>query len=423
MVARDTSFTVRQAKISGLDFFRMVMFDHLLSDQPSLQQHGYSLYQDCNKRISKQGIAKRFNAQAVDFIETLFKKYFQHQLSQHSLPSKLAERFASVRVMDSTEFKLPASMADSFPGYSGDGTKACAQIQFEFDPLNGKVEHLSLENALKSDKTYASERITSVQKGDLLLRDLGYYTLSSYQEIESRQAYYISRLKQQLVIYEKSKKGLMKLSHATIIKRLKKSSKKYLDINVCIGADTKHPVRLIANLLDEKAIGQRIKNKRHRKSKLNQADHLACQLNLFVTNIPKTVCTTDELYQLYKIRWQIELIFKTWKSVLKIDKIRTMSVERFKCYLMSKLLWIMLSWEICKIHNKVGFKDGFRMISLHKCFTIIKLDAAKIKEILFSAKERILNWLKDYQNIFLDYGLKDERNGRKKLIGLLQLDY
>ena len=59
------------------------------------------------------------------------------------------------------------------------------------------------------------------------------------------------------------------------------------------------------------------KNKKHRKSKLNQADHLACQLNLFVTNIPKGDCTANEIYQLYKIRWQIELIFKTWKSVLK----------------------------------------------------------------------------------------------------------
>ncbi len=423
MTAKHTQFTVRESKITGLDFFRMVMFDHLMSEQPSLQQHGFSISNDCGKKVSKQGIAKRFNEQAVDFIQTIFKSYFQHQIKQCPLPSKLTERFTSIRVMDSTEFKLPPGMASAFPGYSGDGTKACGQIQFEFDPLTGKVEHLSLESALVSDKTYASERISTVQKGDLLLRDLGYYTLNSYKEIQSREAYYISRLKQQLVIYEPSAKGLRKLTHAAIIKRLKKSRKQYLDLQVYIGADVQYPVRLIANLLDEKAIAHRIKNKKHRKSKLNQADHLACQLNLFVTNIPKGDCTANEIYQLYKIRWQIELIFKTWKSVLKIDKIRTMSIERFRCYLLSKLLWIMLSWEICQLHSPIIWQDSHRIISIYKCFSILKLDASKIKEVLFSAKERILNWLKSCQQNFTLYGLKDERKGRKKLIELLQVNY
>lgn len=225
------------------------------------------------------------------------------------------------------------------------------------------------------------------------------------------------------MIYAPSAKGLRKLTHATIIKRLKKSGKQYLDVQVYIGTDAQYSVRLIANLLDEKAIAHRIANKKHRKSKLNQADHLACQLNLFVTNIPKGDCTANEICQLYKIRWQIELIFKTWKSVLKINKIRTMSIERFRCYLLSKLLWIMLSWEICQLHSPIIWQDSHRIISIYKCFSILKLDASKIKEVLFSAKERILNWLKSCQQNFTLYGLKDERKGRKKLIELLQVNY
>jgi hypothetical protein len=181
-------------------------------------------------------------------------------------------------------------------------------------------------------------------------------------------------------------------------------------------------VRIIGNRLDEKAIAQRIKNKKNKKKNLTDADRLASQLNLFVTNVPHTHCTADELYQLYKIRWQVELVFKTWKSVLKIDQVRKMKATRLKRYLISKLLWIMLSWEICTLHQPLIWQNHQRLISPYKCFSLLKLQVHKIKGILSSSVQHIQHWRRDLYTCFVDYGLKEDRNERISLINLLRMD-
>jgi Transposase DDE domain len=422
VLAKKVGFCKRKSKLSSLLFMKMLIFDHLLCDQPSLQQHGFSLYNESGKRLSKQGIDKRFNKSSVALIQSVFESYVASQLKTDQLPSSLRDRYTSIRIMDSTEFKLPASASESFPGFSGDGTKACAQIQFEFDILSGKINHLSIESALVADSTYASNRIHTLKENELVLRDLGYYTLRSYKEIESCNAYYISRLKSQLNIYERRGISLKRVTHRSLIKRLRQSGKSYLDMPVCIGGEGNHSVRLIANLVDERSIAHRLQNKKRRKSTLNQSDKLSSQLNLFVTNIPPCHCTADDLYQLYKVRWQIELMFKTWKSVLKIDQIRKMKTDRLKCYLYSKLLWIVLSWDICRLHRLRIWKSTHSFISLYKCFSLLKIQANKIKDILFSSISKIHHWIENLYDVFIDYGLTENRINRLRLSQLLRMD-
>jgi Transposase DDE domain. len=45
-------------------------------------------------------------------------------------------------------------------------------------------------------------------------------------------------------------------------------------------------------------------------------------LNLFITNSADSIITLDNAWKIYKLRWQIELIFKIWKSICKIDKVK-----------------------------------------------------------------------------------------------------
>lgn len=400
----------------------MLLFDHLQADQPSLQQHSYSILENHGKRISKQALDKRFDNSAVDFIKALFENYLTCHLHYTKLPASFSMQYKSIRIMDSTEFKLPANLSEDFAGFTGDGTQACAQIQFEFDVLSGRIEHLSLESALVSDKTYAGEHMDAVCSGDLILRDLGYYSVDMYRQIEVKNAYYVSRLKPQVSIWELHRNAYKKLCYKEIIKRLKRSGRQYLDMDVCIGNELKHPVRLVANLLDKQAIARRIKRKRHRKTLLNATDKQLCQLNLFVTNIPVTMTAADDIFKLYKIRWQVELVFKTWKSILKIDKIRKMKTNRFKCYLISKLLWAMLSWDICMNLGPVIWKAHRRLISVYKCFSLLKMQANAIRSMLFCRNNKMKRWLSKIYGVFTNYGLKEERKNRLSLADLLKME-
>jgi hypothetical protein len=62
-----------------------------------------------------------------------------------------------------------------------------------------------------------------------------------------------------------------------------------------------------------------------------------------MTNISDEILTAKQIYEVYSLRWQIELIFKTWKSVYNMAKIKDVKIERFECQLYGKLILVLLS--------------------------------------------------------------------------------
>lgn len=399
----------------------MVLFDQLQIDHPSLQQHSFSLLNEKRAEISKQGIDKRFNPESVAFLQLLFEQYLNYHLPNTAVTSKLKEYFSAIRIMDSTEFALPVTMAKDFPGFDGDGTAACAQVQLEYDILSGRIHQLSFENARVSDVVYAARSNSTLQPGELVLRDLGYYTLQMYQQIADQQAFFISRIKTQVKIYQDDSGNLNELNYTDILNRLLENKDKYLDIEVLIGKEKSKPVRLIANLLDEEAINRRVRRKQIRKGKLNASDELWTRVNVIITNVGSEDFTADEIYHLYKLRWQVELMFKTWKSVLKLDKVRKMKTDRFKCYLISKLIWIMINWDLVNSTSNVILKEQNKLVSFYKCFSLIKAMSNQIRKLVFSKeRNKIIKWMNDVYRAINRNGLKELRTNRANVIIILK---
>ncbi len=420
-LAEQSGFCQRKSKLNALQFLKMVLFDQMTIDQPSLEQHSISILNDHGRKISKQALDKRFNERAVLFVQSLFELYLKRQFSSVKIPSAFAALFSAIRIMDSTEFKLPECLAQEFPGFDGDGTKSCTQIQFEYDILSGRINHFSVGDARISDSAYASAYLPTIKCNELIIRDLGYSKIESFKAIEKSQAYYISRLHPGINIFEKRGKEMVPLSYRCIIKRIRKSGKRYLDIPVYIGMTAKHPVRLVGNLLTNDGIKGRLSKKIYRKNSHNEKYRDLSQLNLFITNVAKKILLPDQVYSLYRIRWQIELIFKTWKSVLKIDQVRKMKADRFKCYLLSKMLWILMSWDICFLFNEEVRQRTNYFLSVYKCFSIIKMQALVIKDFLWKHREKIVLRLKEIVQMLSEYGLKENRKGRTNVMKLLNL--
>jgi hypothetical protein len=404
-----------------MTFLKMLFFDHLQNDQPSLQQHASCICDDHNIKVSKQAIDKRFNDKTVEFIKKILENFLNHSLLRELIPSDFDKDFSGIRIMDSTEFKLPANLAKEFPGYSGDGTASCAAIQFEYDVMSRQIKCMSLGNATESDKTFADKRMEDIQPKELIIRDLGYYSIDSYKKIEQQKAFYVSRLKAQISIYDKTDKGYHQLNWSEIILLIKKSKGKCFDRTVYIGSTDKKPVRLMAWLLDETAQNRRLQQKKNRKGKLNETDEIWSQLNVFITNVSFDKITPQQAYNIYKIRWQIELIFKIWKSILKINLIRKMKASRFRCYVYSKLLWVLLSWDISTGFEPIIWKKTKKLISLHKCYALLKNKVEQLKYILFDNHEKLKEWMYKMFHCFIDFGLKENKKNRVSVDKLLQI--
>lgn len=302
----------------------------------------------------------------------------------------VGKHFPQIRIMDSTEFKLPKNVAEKFPGYGGTGREAMGKIQYEFDLLSGITTQMTIESALDSDSKAGERELDSIPKGSLLIRDLAYNSPKTLKNLVKKGLYFISRAKSQWNFYTKLENEYQILTTADIIQKLKDQPSKHLDIEVFVGEKHKTPVRLIANLLTEQQ-AQKRKKKKSSNRKLGKDALESIGLNLFITNVEAEKCNAISIYELYRLRWQIELIFKTWKSILNIDKFHTMNVLRIECMLLLRLIWVLLNKTIFIFiqhysNKELSFYKTAKLVSKH-----ITIDLLKTKNSLKTWLENVIN--------------------------------
>jgi hypothetical protein len=52
-----------------------------------------------------------------------------------------------------------------------------------------------------NDNTFGSKIRDTIKPGDLILRDIGYFSCEDFWDVEKREAFYISRLKPNIAVY------------------------------------------------------------------------------------------------------------------------------------------------------------------------------------------------------------------------------
>ncbi len=111
--------------------------------------------------------------------------------------------------------------------------------------------------------------------------------------------------------------------------------------------------------------------------------------------MPREILPYKKVRKTYYLRWQIELVFKTWKSFFEINKIKKVKKDRMECQLLAKLIWILLNWrlfQICNHHLKMT-KAEIRMSVLKYFKRCLKFSETLRKVVL--NKLSIKMWLTD----------------------------
>ena len=380
-------------------FLETIIFSKFNQKKLTLNEIANNLHCNYGLEISKQGVDERFNLRSVEFLKScttaLLKNNFQQSTS---IP--IFKNFKRIRIKDSTSFQVPESMKDQFPGTGGNASEASIRIQYEFDLKNGNVLDFELTAANANDFTDASKKENNIEKGDLLLRDLGYISVDSIAHCHQREAYHISRLKTQTGIYSSNQKNRKNITLQDIQKQLQSSGEDFIEMDVYVGDRRYIPVRLIACMLPEEKMKDRIKKMRRRQNtagrKFKEEFCQTAGLNVFVTNIPREMMSVVDVYNTYKLRWQIELIFKIWKSIGEIHLVKDVKQDRLLTLLYAKLIWLLLNWHIIfEISNQLfqfskerlsGFKSS---ITLLNCMDMIRIALRKKSKLILLLKRII----------------------------------
>jgi hypothetical protein len=358
-LARETKFIQRASKYGAQEIVALCVWLSQNVASTSLVKLCSYLEAHTGVSISPEGLNQRFNEKAVDFLRNLFLNLMKMEVSQsNSIPSEYLNYFQRIRVTDSTSFQISDSLAYHYPGAGGSGSEAGVKIQLEYDLHSGQFLNFHLGAGRESDQTSGHRFLESVRAGDCCIRDLGYFSLDDLYKIDQRGAFYVSRLKRNSRIYTKNPDPEF---HAD--GRVKKSSE-YLSLDVekimaqmkpgdtteipdtYIGKDQKLPSRVILYRLTEPQVKKRQKREDYKERTKGKADSPQgerwIEVNMYTTNIPSDFVPMEKIHDLYSLRWQIEIVFKIWKSIFQIDHCKEIKIERLQCHFYGQLISILL---------------------------------------------------------------------------------
>jgi hypothetical protein len=245
-------------------------------------------------------------------------------------------------------------MAEQFPGCGGSGKsgKAALKIQILWSLRMGQLLRWLIEPGRASD---AISQIAAMlpPAGALSIFDLGYFSLERFRRIMDVGAYWISRLQHNTKVFNEEGQELHLLRFLKAY-----GANGLVDMPVVLGEKERLPCRMIAIRVPPEVAARRrqqayekaLKHGRHPSQ-----EYLDLQgWTIFVTNCLPELLSWKEVVVLYRARWQIELLFKLWKSHNHIAaRDLSTSPERQMAVLYAKLIgvivqhWILLTttWD------------------------------------------------------------------------------
>jgi Transposase DDE domain len=294
--------------------------------------------------------------------------------------------FAAVHIAASTGVGLPDTLHDLFPGAGGRGAQAGAKRQLVWDYKSRTFAHFALIPWNIPDNKYIDTVVALAQKSALFLFELGYFKLAAFAAIAAAQAYFLSRLNQQTTRLEAVGGRVRVLEWARV---LQTERRPLLEKAVFLGARERVAARLIAARLPEAVVNARRRQARKtakkRGSTPSQAHLTVLAWHLFIPNVPGTVWTPATVCTAYPIRWQVELLFKSWKSYLPRATLPTTTATPTLCSLYGRLRLLLLTYARCPALRAAVWAQKRRELSVLNLVRHLQAIAEQGLQMLFRA--------------------------------------
>jgi hypothetical protein len=372
LIARSTGFVKRARKLGARHFLNTLMFSVTNQANRSLPDITSDLNEHFAINISKEGLHKRFNKQGVVFLKELVKNQLSRQTSLFEADVNFKSHFSAINIKDSSKFSLPAINSDAYPGYGNfSKTNGLMSLQYEFDLLSGNWKTIDLVTIKTNDQLDSNNTINSICEGELYIRDLGYITPTYLKAVIQKRAYFLNRMPPQATLCTLKKQ---RINWKNIKRKFERTRAAALDIDVLLYEREPVKCRLVVEPVTDTEYRRRLKAalssaKKHGVG-ITYEHKIRCRYNSFITNVSKEILPIENIRKVYYLRWQIELVFKTWKSTFEIHKVKKVKTERIECQLLAKLLWVLLNWRLFQSLNqyvkKYTLGEGVSQIKFFK---------------------------------------------------------
>jgi hypothetical protein len=348
-LARKTGFIQRStSRLTGNGFFNLLTVETL--DEPTISYEGLCDIleeRNPNSQMTPQGLCERVNSDgAVAFLKAGLERTLKETTREPTatMGTVWLKAFSRVLLQDSTQIQIHEKMADEFKGSGGNASAACVKVDYSYDVKNEKAEHIAIRQGADSDQGFAEDLAARVKEGDLVIRDLGYFCLNFFAHLASVGAYFLSRLSFNVNVYLTidADEPIKLIQH---INRFGGGSKT-MEFNVFLGRKHRIPIRLVVYRLPSDVYRKRQKTAikaAKRKGRSISLSYLKfLKYTFFITNVPAIQWPVEAVGTIYRLRWQVELVFKNWKSLFLINVLKGTRPERIRCLIYGRLIVILV---------------------------------------------------------------------------------
>jgi hypothetical protein len=203
--------------------------------------------------------------------------------------------FADVRLYDGTGQRVPPRGRKNLPACTKG--KAGSKWVVGYSLMTGMLEHLIGAAETASETPLWHQLVPVFQRGALYVFDLGFFERALFTQAQSAGAHVLLRLKASAkvrVVGHMTRRGYAELPNWSLGYYLGSTSCKrgtYYDLDVVWGKGR--------NAVALRLVGYA---------------HSYRQIRWYLTTVPRTVLTPDQLVQTYRLRWLIELLFRELKQ-------------------------------------------------------------------------------------------------------------
>jgi hypothetical protein len=350
--AKETKALVRRREITkAIDLLRMILA-YSICDW-SLRTVGAWCVTIGIGNLSDVGVLKRLRKSRLWLTKLVSEVLLVQQLA-------IGERHAvRLRLMDGSSLSQPGSAGTDW------------RLHLSWDLASNCIDGVELTDA----KTGESFTNVATNPGDIRVGDRGYCHAKEIGAVFSADGNVIVRVNWQILSLEDAQGNKKPILGLPLPEMAGLVREHLLWLNTHQG---RFEVRLIIFKLPQEAAEKArssLRRKYSQKGKPLSAKTLLAAGYVFVlTNLPPQEWSAQDILKIYRFRWQIELVIKRLKSILRLDQIRAQSSELVQVYILAKLLAALMieRWvRMIQISFPECFTDPKRPISLWRLVILL----------------------------------------------------
>lgn len=290
-------------------------------------------------KISDVALIKKFN-KCCDWLKWIIENIKPNDVINYKKPIEL-ENY-NVIAVDASDIREKGAIHREWHLHYGINLFSLTCNQF-------KITNQSTGETLKN---------FDITPNDLIIGDRAYATVSGIEHCLKQGGNFILRMRNKaFTLYDESKEKMLlsdwletlndKASECTVY--MKNSEKQYVPLRICAVPKTKEEIEI-----EEKRI-RRIERKK--QTKMSDETKFTHRYMFVITSLSSSI-SAEKILEFYRLRWQIEILFKRYKSLLNLGNIPTKTEKASEVWLNGKM---MLALLIEKYLGDIDFSPSWKL--------------------------------------------------------------